>query len=84
MEPIFLIVLLSIFLGVTATAQETLLEKKEKTRQEKLAVRQKFQEQNDKDIKMRIEAIEDKKRKRLLKIQKEQEDYEKRNANISK
>ncbi len=66
MEPIFLIVLLSLFLGVTATAQESLLEKKEKARQEKILVRQKHAEEQDKLRKAHIEAIEEKKRKTLL------------------
>ena len=66
MEPIFLIVLLSIFLGVTATAQESLLEKREKVKQEKMFERQKHAEEQDKLRKAHIEAIEERKRKTLL------------------
>jgi hypothetical protein len=83
METFILIILISFFIGVTATAQESLLEKREKVRQEKLMVRKKFQEQSDKEREARIEAIEEKKRKKLLKIKKEEEEYEQRNKNIN-
>lgn len=66
METIIFITLISFFIGVTATAQESLLEKKEKTRQEKILVRQKHAEEQDKLRKAHIEAIEEKRRKTLL------------------
>jgi len=66
MEIMMYITVISFFIGVTATAQESLLEKKEKARQEKILNRQKHAEEQDKLRKAHIEAIEERKRKTLL------------------
>lgn len=73
MEPIFFIILLSIFLGVTATAQESLLEKKEKIKHEKLLNRQKYIEQGEQQKQNHLKNVEQK----LLDKQKHAEEQEK-------
>lgn len=61
MEPIALIVGIAIFIGVTATAQESVLEKREKIRKEKT---EQFYKAKEKEAQKREEQIEANRKKR--------------------
>ena len=65
MEPIALIIGIALFIGVTATAQESLLEKREKTRKEKTEQFYKAKEKESQKRKEQIEAIRKKREQKL-------------------
>lgn len=73
METILVIFTFSLLLGITATAQESLLDKREKIKQEKLLNRQKYIEQGEQQKQNHLKNVEQK----VLDRQKHAEEQEK-------